>query len=150
MSLRARGPTYKDLDALAVPDGPGSIARRRPRALHEDEAEWVRRHQPAQSAPARHWCSRAEQRCRDHGDPIWAAVCLKARRDNDRVEYLVAKLGFQPAQVLEIAFGGNLGELDLDCERSAVSLDDEVDLMVTPVRPQVTHARLRYLRINPD
>jgi hypothetical protein len=30
----------------------------------------------------------------------------------------------EPAQVLNIAFGGNLGELDFDREYPAVSLDD--------------------------
>ena len=93
--------------------------------------------------------SRAEQGGRDHGDSVWAAVGLQAGGDDDGVQYLVPELCLEPAQVLNIAFGGDLGEFHLDREHPAVSLDDEVDLVVTPVGPQVADACLRYLRVDP-
>jgi hypothetical protein len=46
------------------------------------------------------------------------------RLNDDGVEYLIPELVFEPAQVPNIAFSGNLGELDFDREYPAVSLND--------------------------
>ena len=83
------------------------------------------------------------------GDSVCATVGFRAGGDDDGVKYLIPDLAFKPAQVLDIAFRGNLGELDFDCEYPAVSLDDEVDLVVAPVGPEVTDASLRHLRVHP-
>ena len=90
-----------------------------------------------------------EQSGGDHSDSIWTTVGFRTRGDDDGVEHLIPELALKPAQVLNIAFGGNLSKFDFDCEYPAVSLDDEVDLVVTSAGPQVTHTCLSHLCVDP-
>lgn len=56
--------------------------------------------------------------------------------------------------MLDIAFSGDLGELGLDREPTAISLDDQVDFVVASVGPQLSisawHTREVLSRLDPQ
>ena len=81
--------------------------------------------------------------------PSFAPVCDIPAVDDDRVEQFVTDGLAEPAQVAHRVIGGDLAELGLDREDTAVgALHDEVDLVVAAVGAQVSDGGLGCLRIH--
>lgn len=84
--------------------------------------------------------SRPEQSRWDDPDAIGSPVRVGARRDHDRVEQLVAELVAEPPEVADVVIADGVGE-DLDGEDAMIAaFDDQVDLVLAAMGPQMPDA----------
>src|SRR5450756_3163071 len=85
----------------------------------------------------------AEQREGHDGDAVGTTVRLGTRRDDHRVEQVIAELVAEPAEMPHAVVINPPRELGLDPDRSViVARDDEVDLALAALCPEVRHRRL--------
>lgn len=95
--------------------------------------------------------SRSQQYCGHDSDAVRSAVGVSTGRDDDGVQHIVTELIAQPAEVPYVVVSDGVGELHFDREHAVVpSFDDEVDLVLAPMRSEVADSRLCSLRIHPD
>src|SRR6188508_682088 len=87
--------------------------------------------------------SGSQQRERDDGDPVGPAVGVAAGGDDRHVEEVIADLAGEPLQMRDVAVVGGRSKLGLDRQHSAAgAFDDEIDLVLAALEPQVAYARI--------
>jgi len=79
------------------------------------------------------------------------AVRLRARRNDDRVEQVIADAIGEPAETSNVAVANRASELHFNGHQATISaLGDEVHLVLARDGAQVRDARLGGLRVDPD
>ena len=95
------------------------------------------------------WALRAQE-CRwHHADPIGPSICVRARRDDKRVEKVGADSVLQPRQVLHVTVTNRMCGFDLERDDATVgALDDQVRFATT-LRTIATLPSARVLASHP-
>ena len=93
----------------------------------------------------------AEECCRHDGYAVTPPVGVRARRDDDGVQQVIADPGCQPGEVAHVSVADRAGELHLEGYHPAVAaFYDQVDLMVATSSAEMADSRLSCLRVHAD
>lgn len=105
-----------------------------------------RRAVPAMTCPTR--CeSKAKQGSRNYADAIRPPISVRAGRDDNRIEQILANLVAQPQEVSHVIILYCGAEFDFYRDDSLIcTFDNKVDLLTSFFCTQVEHARLARLR----
>ncbi len=94
--------------------------------------------------------SRPKERCGNHRNTVLAAIRLVPRSDDHSVEQVVANLIAEPTEMTQVVVRHNSLELHLDRQDApVVAFDDQIDLVLAALGPQMPDRRLGRLGEGP-